>query len=282
MPHSVGKSEDVGDGLWRLLVEDIHGARHDLSRNGPAEERVHRARQRLKRARSVLGVLKPALGAHAPDLKRMLAEIAKELSSARDADVAAATARNLRAAAGDSAGLDPVVAELDLKAEEAHRRSPPPAEVIAQLTATEEAIRRATADVDGPALVGRALVRAYTDGRKAMRSARSSLATPDLHGWRKKVKHLWHIIRIARKRLPRKVRTMADRLDHLGEVLGLDHDHAVLAERLALSPHAGHSLMRQLSMIAAERRELEKEAFARGKRLYSKKPKGFARRARVR
>ena len=75
---------------------------------------------------------------------------------------------------------------------------------------------------------------------------------------------------------------MAANLERLGDVLGRDHDHAVLAEKLALAPDADHSLMRQLAMIAAERRALEKEAFALGDELYDRKPKAFAARARLR
>ncbi len=96
------------------------------------------------------------------------------------------------------------------------------------------------------------------------------------------MKVLWHLVRLGRKRLAGSVRDIAEDLDRLGDVLGYDHDHAVLAERLALSPDADHSLMRQLSMIAKERQSLEKEAFTIGKRVYRLKPKAFARKARFR
>ena len=115
-----------------------------------------------------------------------------------------------------------------------------------------------------------------------MRRARTSLSTPDLHAWRKEVKDLWHLIRLARKRLPARVAAMAGDLARLGDMLGRDHDHAVLAEKLALAPDANHSLMRQLAMIAAGRRALEKEAFALGEELYERKPKAFAAKARLR
>src|SRR5437667_374627 len=93
-----------------------------------------------------------------------------------------------------------------------------------------------------PALPGevaattRALARSYRKGRHAMAQAQSSVSTPDLHRWRKAVKDYWNLLRLGRKRLPRAVRSSAGDLAHLGELLGLDHDHAVLAERLALSP----------------------------------------------
>jgi CHAD domain-containing protein len=281
--HRIGRHEPFGEALWRLLGEDVDKARRELAGSAPRAERIHRARQRLKRARSELKVLKPVLGSAAGELKAMLAAAAKMLGGARDADVAAATARELRAVAADGdAGLDRVVAALETKAEEAHRHDTPMAAVIERLAAVEARLSDAVTGIDGDKLLARALARSYRDGRKAMRRARTSLATPDLHAWRKEVKDLWHLIRLARQRLPAKVAGTAKGLERLGDLLGRDHDHAVLAEKLALAPDANHALMRQLGMIAAERRALEKEAFALGEDLYDGKPKAFASRARLR
>jgi CHAD domain-containing protein len=284
LAHRIGKSEKVGPALWRLLRDDIVGAREQLaSGDGARVERVHRARQRLKRARSTLAVLKPVLGHHARDLKRSIAATARLLAGARDADVVAATARSLRETVGasDDAGLDRVVADLDRRAEEAHRHDTPVEEVVERLSLIETAIQGLSFKIEGEQLFERAFAAAYADGRRAMARARSSLSTPDLHAWRKEVKVLWHLVRLGRKRLPDSVRRTDDDVDRLGDVLGYDHDHAVLAERLALAPDADHSLMRQLSMIAKERQSLEKEAFMLGERIYRRKPRAFASEARL-
>jgi CHAD domain-containing protein len=279
--HRIGRHEPFGEALWRLLADDVDKARRELAGSGARAERLHRARLRLKRARSELKVLKPALGNVAGDLKTVLAGAAKMLGGARDADVAVATARELRAAADGDAGLDRVVAALEGKAREAHRHDTPSAAVIERLAAVQTKLAAAVTEIDGGKLLARALRRSYEDGRKAMRRARTTLSTPDLHAWRKEVKDLWHLIRLARKRLPGKVAAVAGDLARLGDMLGRDHDHAVLAEKLALAPDANPSLMRQLAMIAAGRRTLEKEAFALGEKLYRRKPAAFAARARL-
>jgi hypothetical protein len=112
-----------------------------------------------------------------------------------------------------------------------------------------------------------------------MAIADSTLSTPDLHRWRKAVKDLWYLIRLARKRLPKRISHSAPGLDRLGETLGLGNDAALLAEKLALSPSGDPSLMRQLALIARRRNALEAEAFALGRDLYHHRPKSFARRA---
>lgn len=282
MPHCIGKREDIGAALARLIADDLAAARRGLVADGPAEARIHRARQRLKRVRSVLRVLRPEVGARATRSIGRLRDAARLLAVARDADAAAASARSIKAAqAGDHAGFDRVVAYLDYEARETHARTVSAGDAIKLLAAAERDLARLPADLDGAALLDRAIEKTFRRGRTARRRAEFSLATPDLHRWRKLVKELWHLLRLARRRLPKQADALAPRLERLAELLGLDHDHAVLAERLALSPAGDPALMHQLSLIAKERRALEAEAFALGARIYRDKPKRFRRRMRL-
>ena len=283
MSERVGRHEAVGRALGRLVAEDLAAAQADLDGDGSAEERIHRARQRLKRLRTLLRVIEPARPGEVAAATRALAAVARLLAEPRDADVAAASARGLReiAAPGEDASLDRIVAELDRKAEAAHRHAAPVRQASERLAAAEAELGRLPRGLDGIALFERALARSYRRGWRAMRQARSSLATPDLHRWRKAVKDYWNLIRLARKRLPRRVRSSAADLGRLGELLGLDHDHAVLAERLALSPEPDPGLMRHLSLIARERGRLEDEAFRLGTLLYRRRPRKQARRLRM-
>jgi CHAD domain-containing protein len=283
MSHRIGRHEPVGKALRRLIADDLGAAREDLRGNGSAEERIHRIRQRLKRLRTLLRVVKPALPGEVAAAGRSLSAAARLLAEPRDADVAAASARGLReiAAPGEDAGLDRVVAELDRKAEEAHHHAAPVGLVGQRLSAAAAELGRLPRNLDGGALFEKALARSYKKGWRAMVQARTSLATPDLHRWRKAVKDYWNLILLARKRLPHGIRATAADLARLGDLLGLDHDHAVLAERLALAPDPDPGLMRHLSLIARERRRLEDEAFDLGARLYRRKPKAQAGRLRM-
>ncbi len=282
MPHRIGKREDIGAGLARLIADDLAAARRELATDGPAEARIHRARQRLKRVRSVLRVLRPDVGTRATRSIGRLRNAARLLAGARDADAVAASARSIKAAqAGESAGFDRVVAYLDYEARETHARAVSTDEAIRLLAAAERDLARLPADISGAALLEKAIDKPFRRGRTARRRAEFSLATPELHRWRKLVKELWHLVRLARKRLPKSAGGLAARLERLAELLGLDHDHAVLAERLALSPGGDPALLHQLSLIAKERRALEAEAFALGARIYRDKPKKFRRRMRL-
>jgi CHAD domain-containing protein len=276
MPHRIGKNEDIGLALIRLMVADLAAARADLSDAGPPSIGVHRARQRLKRVRSILRALRPALGVHASDVAGQLRDAGRLLAEARDTVAAAESARSLMAVADtDGAGLERVVAMLDREADSRHFRAASFGEVVGLIAVAEREIADIDEVVDGDSLLRRAIDRAYRRGRTAMRRATFSLSTPDLHEWRKAAKDLWHLIRLARKRLPSSIAERASQLKRLGETLGLDHDHAMLAERLALSPEGDPALMQQLSLIAEHRVVLESEAFALGAKLYRQKPKKF-------
>ena len=113
-----------------------------------------------------------------------------------------------------------------------------------------------------------------------MKWAERSRATADLHLWRKRARHLWHLLRMTRGLTRRSTAPFAASLDQLIEVLGLDHDHALLAERLALAPH-DPSLQWQLTLIADRRRAMADDAFTLGAEIYARKPKAFARRYRL-
>jgi CHAD domain-containing protein len=282
MAHRIGNHEEIGLALIRLAVDDLAAARADLTNDGPSGSGVHQARQRLKQVRSMLRVLRPALGAHADHLTDQLRKAAGLLAETREADAAAASARSLLSAANaDGAGLERVVATLEREVESRYSEIASFAEVESLLAAVGDEISTIDDDIDGDDLLLRAIDRAYRRGRMAMRRATFSLATPDLHEWRKAVKDLWHLIRLARKRLPSAIAERAPGLKRLGETLGLDHDHAMLAERLALSPEGDPALMQQLSLIANQRLVLEAEAFALGAKLYRQKPKKLRRQLRV-
>ena len=202
------------------------------------------------------------------------------LAGARDADVAVASARELAAAnprAGEL-GFDRIVATLEQEAADAHAAKTPLAEVgrrLHRLAADVAAL--ADSPLDGRRLLDDGIEQAYRRGRCRMRQAHVSLATADLHIWRKNVKDLWHLLLLARPRISRRGQKLEPVLDRLGTLLGLDHDHAVLAEKLALSPTGDLALMAQLALIADRRRELETEAFDLGAEAFAEPPKTFVR-----
>ena len=280
VPDHIAKDEDIAAALLRLAGDDLAAARRELAGGGPHEERVHGVRQHLKRARTVLRLLEAAPSERARAVRRSLTAVARMLAGARDADVVAASARELATATPRAAelGFERIAAALEQEAIRAHQEKIPLAEVDRRLAALADAVAELAGDpFDGASLLDKGLERTYRRGRRWMGRARTSLATPELHNWRKHVKDLWHLVWMARKRVGRKGQKLEPVLERLASLLGLDHDHAVLAEKLALSPTGDLSLMAQLALIADRRRELEAEAFELGDAVYGETPKAFVR-----
>ena len=280
VPDYIKKDEAIAAALLRLAGNDLAAARRDLGAAAAHAERVHGIRQRLKRVRTLLRVFEAGPGERARAARQSLTHIARLLAGARDADVAVASAREIAAATPRAAelGFDRIVTALEQEAVRAHREKTPSAEVDRLLAQLADDVAALADEVsDGPTLLDEGIGRAYRRGRRWMRRARSSLATPELHSWRKNVKDLWHLVWMARKRISRKGQKLEPTLERLANLLGLDHDHAVLAEKLALSPTGDLALMAQLSLIADKRRELEAEAFELGDAVYGESPKAFVR-----
>jgi CHAD domain-containing protein len=282
MRHRLRRRAEVSSELVRLTRDGIACALAYLAASGPVDQRVHSVRQWLKRVRSTLRVLDGALGEESRTARRQAGGIARLLASARDADVAAASARVLSAttAAAGATAFEQLADTLDREAEVAHRQRVPLGDIKRQLRELAALTARFPTDFDGGALLNAALARSYRRGRKTMSVANRTRATDDLHRWRKEAKHLWHLVGLTRPRLRKRTRKLAEPLDRLAELLGLDHDHAMLAERVALAPHQG-SPTAELSLIAERRHELQDQAMRLGGRIYADKPKAFARRNRL-
>ena len=97
----------------------------------------------------------------------------------------------------------------------------------------------------------------YGDGRAAYRAARKKPTTENLHEWRKRVKDLWYSATILRPAWPAMMSELSAEAHVLSELLGEDHDLAMLAERATGKKH------KQLRRAIAKRRARLRSARSR-------------------
>ena len=102
-----------------------------------------------------------------------------------------------------------------------------------------------------------------------------------LHEWRKQAKYLRYQLELLRAVWPGMMEPLAGQADHLGDLLGDDHDLAVLRQMLTQHPERfddeeGVELL--FALIDRRREELEAEATLLGLRLFQDTPQDFARR----
>ncbi len=315
--------ESLFGAVRRMATEQLDLAIEELSAGngaGPPEAAIHETRKALKRLRTMARMLEAAHGEQAvAEETAALKDVATQLSGARDAEVMLATLDSLIQRHPRKLGRGGV---RRLRARLAQERDTERAQtlgdpvrmalVIADLSACRQRVqtwqepKRRERELLEPGLK-----RVYGEGRRRYKRARSAKRerAVAMHEWRKSVKDLRYLGEMLQRRasppgfahaLPgatasRKgssdrasepLRKLARRADGLGEMLGEEHDLAVLAARVgrahgkrAIEPRLGPKTRRALlKAIAKRRRTLQRGALKQGGRLYATPTKKFVRR----
>lgn len=133
-------------------------------------------------------------------------------------------------------------------------------------------------DRNGWLAVEGGLRRVYRAGRRALSLAAGHPSVENLHEWRKQSKYLWHQLQLLEPAWAVSEKALGDQFHTLSQILGEDHDLAVLRQTLAADPlsYGGHRTLKLLfALVDRQRGELERQAFALGRQLYGGPPKLF-------
>jgi CHAD domain-containing protein len=124
------------------------------------------------------------------------------------------------------------------------------------------------------------LKRIYRRGHRAHRTARHEPTTENLHELRKRSNYLWYAAQIAQGAAPKKIKRIARRAHELSNLIGEDHDLALLAQRATeRSDRFPDAIAASDLELLVERRrdELQREALELARRLFRKKPRKIVR-----
>jgi CHAD domain-containing protein len=282
--------EYVPDGIRRVAGGQLSGAQDDLESASKQTlgDAVHETRKRLKRLRATLRLSRNALGDETYDRENTVFRMAgRRLSGARDAQVLVETLDALRERFADElprAATDMLRAQLQ---DDHERATDALREDEAAIDTTLGELGRArtraagwTLDAEGFAALQPGLRRIYRRGRKRIREAAHEPTTESFHEARKRVKDLWHATQIVRPAAPKKLKRLSKRAHHLADLLGDDHDLAVLRDYVERNPQAfaDESSRGALLAVLDRRREaLQRKALKLGAQLYDQSPKRFVR-----
>ena len=299
--------ETLPAGLKRMAIWQVDGAIAQLQGNGTAASprAVHETRKALKRLRALVRVLEGELGRKETARENAaLASTARLLAGARDAEVLLDTLDTLIARHPGKLARRKGVAQLRRRlaaeCDSAQRRAlgdpATRARAIGELRAFRERVLAWDLSArEGIVIVEPGLTRLYAQGRRRWRRVENGKGerVREMHEWRKRVKDLRYIAEMLSLRGKgtgkgdARLRRIASRADSLGELLGDEHDLAVLAEWIRVNgkrrlPRLGRKTRRTLlKLIERRRRELRRHALRDGERLYRDSPKRFMRRIRA-
>jgi CHAD domain-containing protein len=124
----------------------------------------------------------------------------------------------------------------------------------------------------------------YERGLEAFEEAYRHPSDEGFHEWRKAVKDLWYHLRILYPLWPKVMKGLAAQASTLADLLGNEHDLAVLSQTLAAEPKAfggAKEVKMMQELIETHREEIRAKAWLLGLRLYADKPKRFTKRFEV-
>jgi CHAD domain-containing protein len=287
--------EGASEGIRRVARGQLELASNRLTDSGRKEmgEAIHEARKSLKRLRAVVRLARDPLG---DDIyrqeNRTFRDAGRKLSDVRDAQVIRETLDGLTDRYGDElpeGAFNGLRDALDAEAQAAHERVRDDTAATDELVGTLDAAHTRVAtwplpeDGDGRILVP-GFRRIYRRGRRALLAAGADPSTENLHELRKRAKDLWHAAQVLRPAYPKGLKQLGRRAHVLSDRLGDDHDLAVLLDAareraVALGP-GELALLRAL--VDRRRARLRRDALARGRRVYARKPRVWARRLEAR
>lgn len=273
MAYRFELDESLGVGFQRIAREQIDRAAAELAGGKDRVTAIHDTRKALKRIRALLRLVRPALG---DELYRRENEryraIGELLAGQRDRDVMLETLTSL--AAVSRGGLQRQVLSLrKVLAEQAVASGGPSPSVTDALRRLEEAKTALHAiELDGAGLgsLWQGLEFSYRRARRSMAAAYDEPSDEALHEWRKSVQQHWRHMGVLACAWPEVMRARVAAARELSQILGDDHDLAVLVARVESLPdkrsHAG-----VVRAARAAQRSLRDKARPLGERLLAAK-----------
>ena len=290
MEYRLKQGERVPAGVRRMAAGQLDKALVHLGcQDGERDKHIHEARKATKRLRALVRLVRRDLGDEGYALENQCyRDAGQRLSELRDATVLVETLDRLVESLGEDVPKSRfvrvrswLVERRDRVYGQADSIDRAVQEVIAEFAPARERLEHWNLQRQGWGGIRVGVQRIYARGQRDFAGAYALPSDEAFHDWRKQVKYLWYHTQILGNIWPSVMQALAEELDQLGELLGQDHDLAVLRTTvLAEFPRAGttatlRSLERRIGEVRAR-----KQARARllAERIYLERPREFTRR----
>jgi CHAD domain-containing protein len=270
----------------RIARKQAKQAIKALEAHQRSRDRVHEARTSVKKLRGLLRLVGPSLGDRYRRENSRLGDLGDQLSQLRDAEVMIQTFDGLFHQFRDqlNAPLRRVRTRLTRRLRGVERRldvSEHLSEAARAFRKTRKRAKKWVPATGGWDAVADGLGDTYRWGRRAMATAYHRDEDTDFHEWRKAIKYHGYHVRLLADVWPEEMGGRLEVLDHLGGLLGEDHDLSVFAEALSREPRCfDNEQDREVLLGLIKQRQQALRAMARplGRRLFAEPPAAFKRR----
>ncbi len=278
----------LGEEVQRVVLEQIAAAREALSANKiPPAERAHRARVGCKRIRAALQLVHDRHPRRVEREDRVFRKVGHQLADIRESGALIDALAALQQRWSDKVDRRVFAAAQRRLAAGRHQSLPAPATVRQTLSKIDARLRQAEVRLGKRSFAGKdfttlaaGLEKTYRRARRAYQRVRADDSIARFHTWRKRAKaHAYHG-QLLHRAWPGLMKKWEQLQAQLGDLLGDEHDLALLHEQLVASRTArnGAPFPTLLALIEERRAELRTEAIALGRRVFAEKPNAVVRR----
>jgi len=276
MSYRLKVKEPLAEGLRRVALDQIEIVDGELRGNADAETAIHNARRALKRLRALLRLVRPGLDpfVYRRETQR-LAETGRLLAGERDRHVMRQTLKKLTASA------TPPLPDALLTSFETLLSASAAVSLLDPAQARQKAIARMATSrrfFESNAIAGLAIEHAfegvgkvYRKGRRLHRTCLEPATDEDFHALRKCVQQHWRHMQLLSRAWPDALSARAAEAKMLSQLLGEDHDFAVLisyaSAHVDALPEEGVSQL--VALARKEQAHLRAQVHLHGGRLFA-------------
>jgi CHAD domain-containing protein len=288
MAFKLKAGESVRKGIRRIARKQIDAALEHLtaSRSESRDESVHEARKSFKKVRAVLRFVRPVIGQCVYREENIrFRDAGRPLTEVRDARILIETLDGLHERFGEhisDRSFSDVRKALQANLRAVRKRVLDKEDALAAVAGTVRQARGHLEDwADVPnkwSSLGKGLTDVYRRAGEAHAAAAADATVEKLHEWRKQAKYLRYQLEILCPLWRERLEELAGEADLMQQLLGDDHDLAVLRQMLTDDPEPygdRDDAEVLLALIDRRRAELQEEAMPLGERFFQDSPEDF-------
>lgn len=288
MAYQIRNKKSIEKSIQKIVREQINKATGEIEDDQlDRHETIHQVRKRCKKIRGLIRLVRPVFAAYAQE-NVFLRDMARDLSFVRDAqsiiDSLDLLAKHFQPHV-DQKVFTMVHEELVERRRKVTEDSALLKEKIDTFHGKLKEFRQHTEKWqikdDGFSAVEGGLRKTYQRGRKALAKAYAEPNAENFHEWRKRVKYHWYHLSLLRRIWPEMIKVQQKTADELADLLGDEHDLAMLHRTLGddIDRFGGRERMNLVfALIDWRRSELQTRARLLGERLFAEDSKQLAKR----
>jgi CHAD domain-containing protein len=284
MPYRFKIDEPVEKGFRRIVREQLDVALQELAAPEVQPKGVHECRKALKRLRALFRLVGPALGKNEARRRiKALSKIARLLAGRRDQTVLVATVSKLASETGVNGAsmLAPLKTHFANVSEDNPHLLDADCTAKARLLLFREVRKSARASLSkrGFAALEAGLEKSYRQARTSMKVAYSEPSDETFHTLRKSVQWHWRQMSLLARAWPGEFAVRVDAARELSQILGDDHDLAMLIGATAKAENMSYDDKEAIITVCLRKQQaLRAAAEYRVERLFAESPKAFMKR----